>query len=701
MLRKLTLLMCGALLAFGARSLLAQIPPEFQDGTPPGQGFATQEDPLSGFGNLVEPSGGFMGPKVEFSAWYEVQSGGRDGRLSLKALIQPGWHIYSRTQPPGGPRPTEIAVDPSPGFQVVGDFEPDRDPIDHPDPAFPGVKIEEFSDEVTWTAPIRLAADADPATLPIHITINGQVCETGGSCDLISNQPVQAQFAGFLQANKATTKYKDPSGHITIAGHIEPKIAAPGETVQLVLTADMQPNWHVYRYAPTDPEQISKPTLITLRKVAGWDYDSAEASVKPKEEESGLDEEPILYYHEGTVSWTIPIHVPKSAEPGEYPIAGGIGYQTCTPSGCDLPSGANFTGTISVSKQAVKGRAPLEFTAAEYSKIAKEAERIAKERKRKVVAQKSWLDDLSIVAVMAIAFAAGLILNVMPCVLPVIGLKIMSFVHQAGGSRGEILSLNLWFSLGLLSVFWVLGAAAAFAGHTWGEHFQDIRFVIAMIAIVFAFGLSFLGVWEIPIPGFVGSSAMQGAAEREGAIGAFSKGILSTILATPCAGPLIGPAVGWAIKQPTWLTFTAFTFVGLGMAAPYLVVGAFPRLVNLLPKPGAWMEVFKQFMGFVLMGTVVFLFMSVPGDYVVPTLILLLGIALGCWLIGMLPLTAQLNRKAITWAGSLGLMVLSWLLGFVVLAPGEGIAWQPFTRVALEQRLEEGSTVLVDFTANW
>ncbi len=129
-----------------------------------------------------------------------------------------------------------------------------------------------------------------------------------------------------------------------------------------------------------------------------------------------------------------------------------------------------------------------------------------------------------------------------------------------------------------------------------------------MIGIVFAFGLSFLGVWEIPIPGFVGSSTVQGAAEREGAIGAFSKGVLSTVLATPCAGPLLVPAVSWAIAQPAWLTFLAFTCIGLGMATPYLLIGAFPQLISFLPKPGQWMDTFKQLMGFLLLGTVVFLF---------------------------------------------------------------------------------------------
>ena len=123
--------------------------------------------------------------------------------------------------------------------------------------------------------------------------------------------------------------------------------------------------------------------------------------------------------------------------------------------------------------------------------------------------------------------------------------------------------------------------------------------------------LAFWVFGRFPFPALSTTPGMQKAAEREGAVGAYSKGILTTILATPCAGPLLVPAVNWAIAQPAWLTYVAFTSMGLGMAAPYLLIGVFPALINWLPKPGAWMDTFKQLMGFLLMGTVVFLFNSI------------------------------------------------------------------------------------------
>lgn len=718
--RTLLVLFAGVL-AMATRPLFAQT------GSPSEKEPAFQDAPAAGFdrsfdmsANSGETSDNLLGARVHWRGWFEVErgqeSGRQNGRLYLTALIQPGWYIYSTTQPEGGPRRTVIQVNESQAFELVDDFTADRDPDIHTDSVFPGVRIEQLAGEVTWTAPIRLANEAAPESLQIQIIIDGQACAKSGACELINNAAVTAEFAGYYEPKTRSQLFQDPSGHVTITGHIEPEVAAPGDTVKLVLTANLAPSWHVYRYAPTDPKKISKPTLVVLRKTAGWTHGTPEASARPVPEETGLEQEPTVYYHEGEVSWTTPINVPSDAAHRTHEIAGAIAYQTCTPSSCDIPSAARFDVAVTVAKQAGEGRKPLTFTAGTYAQVAEDAGKTAKakaamasdeesEEQRELIGGSAEMEQ-STAAVLAIAFLAGLILNVMPCVLPVIGLKIMSFVHQAGGSHREILALNLWFSLGLLSVFWILGAGAAFAGHTWGEHFGDARFLITMIGIVFAFGLSFLGVWEIPIPGFVGSGAMQGAAQREGAMGAFSKGVLSTILATPCAGPLIAPTVAWAVKQPASLTLSAFTFLGLGMAAPYLLVGAVPQLVNMLPKPGPWMDVFKQLMGFVLMGTVIFLFLSVPPNYVIPTLALLWAIGVACWLVGRTPLTVGKATRSLTWSGGLTVIAAISIISFSDLSvlgfsQTHEVDWQPFSKTAVERHLEDGKTVMVDFTADW
>ena len=140
----------------------------------------------------------------------------------------------------------------------------------------------------------------------------------------------------------------------------------------------------------------------------------------------------------------------------------------------------------------------------------------------------------------------------MPCVLPVIGLKIMSFVQQAGEARGKILTLNLFFSLGLLTVFWILATLSAFFGFGWGDWLtESMTGSIIITAVLFAFGLSMLGVWELPVPGMSGSSSLSKASEEEGPLGAFFLGILTTILATPCTGPMLIPAITFTSGQPS------------------------------------------------------------------------------------------------------------------------------------------------------
>ena len=672
---------------------------------PAGNGTRGFDDPLNVLKQLQGPPGGdLFGSRAEFTGSFAIEQGTRQGRLSIEAQIQPGWHMYSTTQPGGGPRPTVIEVTPSAAFQIAGDFTPDRDPAIHDDPAFPGIPVEEFDTEVTWSVPIVLAPDTNPETLKIQATVNGQVCEAGGSCDLISDQPVTASFVGYYEPPRTSSEFRSEEGHITFVGHVEPKVAVPGGSIHLVISAKLAPNWHVYRYAETDPEKVSKPTLIVLRKTSGWRVGKPKASPEAKPQDSGLKEEPVVYYHEDAVTWTVPLQVPKDAQPGEYELAGAIGFQTCTPTACDLPAGAAFQVKVAVAQPPVRGTIPLTFSAVGYDEVAKAAAAQAKGEKSTsstVAPSRGTWSDKSLATVLALAFLAGLILNVMPCVLPVIGLKIMSFVQQAGGSRREILSLNLWFSLGLMTVFWILAGAAAFANQSWGQHFGNVTFMVTMIGIVFAFGLSFLGVWEIPIPGFVGSGAVQGAAEHEGAIGAFSKGVLSTVLATPCAGPLLVPAVSWAFAQPAWLTFLTFTCIGLGMATPYLLIGAFPRLISFLPKPGLWMDTFKQLMGFLLLGTVVFLFSSLEQKWVIPTLTLLLGIGIGCWWLGRTPMTEEFSTRMIAWASSLAVIAAAAVIGFVVFVPRHQLDWVPFTRAVLEQHRKEGRTVLVDFTAHW
>jgi suppressor for copper-sensitivity B len=293
-------------------------------------------------------------------------------------------------------------------------------------------------------------------------------------------------------------------------------------------------------------------------------------------------------------------------------------------------------------------------------------------------------------------------------VLPVLGLKLMSFAQQSGQARREVFEMNLWYCAGLYAVFFALATASVAANIglgssnlAWGEQFTSASFNITMLGIVFAFGLSFLGIWELPIPGFIGEQAGH-AQTREGPMGAFLKGVLSTVLATPCSGPFLGPVFGFTLTQSTAVTYAVFGSIATGMALPYILVGLVPGLVKFLPKPGAWMGTFKEVLGFVMLGTVVYLFTFLNSQWFVPTLAMLIGIWMACWWVGR----AQERQGVIgfgRWVQAAALASAIGTAAFMFLGPVKKvIEWeQPFTRARLAELREQGSTVMVDFSADW
>ncbi len=674
-------LMCLLLLILlGTNDLFGQIKKPTLGGVGSGQNFG------GGLGGDL----GFDGPRGEVTvgSYFTPPDANGRARLYITADITPGYHIFSITQKAGGPLKTKLVVNDAAGVRLLenGTFAPKPAPYVHRDEvAFPGIDLEEHSGTVTWEAPVQLAPGVDPAKIEIHGTVKGQICKN--DCELF-NTPFTAKL--FVPTGNLTA---NDTSHVAISGHIEPQEAAPGDTIKLILTATPQPDWHVYAYSEYVPATGAKPTIISLTNTSGWRASAPIAGSQPLEAKAA-DGERLLYYDK-PVSWTIDLQIPKDVKPGDFSVAGMVGYQVCAANGeCDKPQAARFEAFVPVRAARKVGAAPLAFTPLKSYEQAR---------------GQLPPPQASVWQFLLLAFVGGIILNLMPCVLPVIGLKLFAFIEQSGHDRKRIFTLNLWYTAGLLTVFMALATMAVAANLglgkenlAWGEQFSSTTFNVVMACVVFAFALSFLGVWEIPIPGFVGSGKATELAAKEGAAGAFAKGVLSTVLATPCSGPLLGPVFGFTIAQPTLVIYALFAAIGLGMASPYLVIGAFPALIKILPKPGAWMDTFKQGMGFVLLGTVVFIFTFLNKDYVVPTFALLMGVWLGCWWIGRTPLTAELGNKVTGWVtGAVLAAAVGWF-SFAYLTPQKQlIPWQPFSPSLLAQLKKDGKTVMVDFTADW
>ena len=662
--------------------------------------FSFQDSPFSGqFDDLLgdDFEDDDSSPEYAFSGDFTIEEGKRTGTLNVALDIKEGWHGYSQKEL-SGQSPTEIEVKPSNDFKVLGKFTPDKKP--HATTNVLG-EVEEFDDRVVWSAPIEITEGVTPEQLTINIQVFGQVCKQ--SCIRFSGDASKI-IAKFSKYTKSVNAYF--SDHGTVAGKLNRHTVKPGESTTLTVTAKMSPDWHIYKFEPFKPENMTpQPTIIYFTKTSGLQVSPPIASQDPTKHETGLPKEPYSYYHEGEVDWKLDINAPEDLELGKYIVEGKILFQLCTDQNCDRPMVLNFSVPINVAANSIDE--PIDCALTISNEDRDELMAMSKsfwQDQSEASGVKAAIPFVDLLQYLALAFGAGLILNAMPCVLPVIGLKVMSFVQQAGENRGRVFLLNLVFSLGLLTVFWILASLSAFAGYGWGDWLtKSLTGAIIITAVVFAFGLSMLGVWEIPIPGLSGSNSLSKQSEEEGLLGAFFLGILTTILATPCTGPMLIPAVTVTAGQPPWVAYLIFTTIGLGMAMPYLLVGIFPSLISWLPRPGAWMTTFKQIMGFVLMATVVFLmapFSSEPrSDYLVAMLTVLLLIGFGCWWIGRTSLAAETSDQLKAWGTGLGIIAVGSFVAFTYLVPPEyELDWQQYSKAKLGELLDENRLVFIDFT---
>ena len=319
--------------------------------------------------------------------------------------------------------------------------------------------------------------------------------------------------------------------------------------------------------------------------------------------------------------------------------------------------------------------------------------------------------DLSTWLVMlGLALLGGLILNLMPCVLPVLSIKLLSVVSHGGGDRRAVRVGFLASALGILFSFLVLAglalvlkAAGLAAG--WGIQFQQPIFLSAMAAIITLFACNLLGIFEISLPAWLGGLAAGGANpdSRSGLAGHFATGAFATLLATPCSAPFLGTAVGFALARGAPEILAIFAALGLGLALPYILVAAAPGLATRLPRPGAWMVTLRRILGLALAGTALWL-LTVMAAQIGPSGAaavgaLLVAIPLVLSLHGRLPMAAR--------GGLVALLILAGLAapaGFSAPEPADSAvaeAWEPFDLAAIDRHVAEGKVVFVDVTADW
>jgi thiol:disulfide interchange protein len=602
-----------------------------------------------------------------------------------------GSHTYSMSK--GFSGRTKFEVKTATGVEPVdADFVASVKPKSKND-ALLGQVVETHEGKIVWTRRFRVKTGASPASIKITGEMRYQVC------DATSCRPKNQKFDLTLGGAKtATPVYEFVHAPTRKVGGIEkpgpsiwttrlsPKNAAPGEKVTLAVTAKMADSFHTFAL-DQNRRNYGLPTVISEVAISGLEpTDAAKKFVPDHQVELHEFESKQQRIHHGEVTWSREYIVSDSAKKSGYGIAGKVTFQICDKDSCRPGKFSFELGQVSNAPAAPAKSTSIGSTESIFDDL--------QYREPGGAAAAGGLPQF-----LMFAFLGGLILNVMPCVLPVIAIKVLSFVQQAGEDRGRIFLLNATYSLGVISVFMLLATLAVFAGTSWGGQFQSVEFLVAMSALVFVMGLSLLGVFEIPLPGFVGSSA---GGHQEGLGGAFMTGIFATVLATPCSGPFLGPTLGWSIQQPPAVIYMIWGMMGLGMASPYLLFGMFPGAVRFLPKPGNWMIRFKQIAGFIMLGTTVFLLSILDESYLVPTLVMLLGIGIGVWMIGNLYdlSSPPATRWKMRFAALCTVGVISGF-GYHLASADEKIHWEPFTQEAVAEALRNSQPVMVDFTADW
>lgn len=688
--------------------------------------------------DLASLSQGFGSDPYRIEATAESIDANR-GKLKVVFDLDPEWHVFSVTQPAGGPLRTKISTKQA-GIEL-GTPEADQAPESKTTDDFPGVIQEMHHGKIVWTVPFKSQNPFGSGSM-LEFTIQGQVCadqcipfnkkmkvsvSSAAANATSSAPPMPAASATAPPSNPPASAalsepFRDPAGHVDWKVHVvrDPKVA---RKAVLRIQAHPEAPYHLYKMEPGTKETNFRTTLVIDQKdQLRFQMPSANPAHIAKDLGGTVYE-----IHEGDVVWDVPIECPPAVDAAKSKIAGLIGYQACTDDVCDQPLAIRFQGEIdwSASREVAMGleavpfrsvvSAPSRLTWVDPSDSTAKSTQGASEDALSASLKKQAEDSKAIPPLtmlqsfQAFGFAilGGLILNFMPCVLPVIGLKVLAFVEESEGSKKHVAWLNFWYVLGIMAVVMVLAGITITANHSssqfiWGGQFSSQGFRIAIIVLVFSMALSFLGVWEIPIPGFATSKQSNDLASREGASGAFFKGVITTILATPCTGPFLGSALSFTLGQSDWIVLMVFFGIGLGIGLPFILIAAIPGTMAWLPKPGPWMDTLKQAMAFPLLFAVVFFLTTFSADYRIAAVTMLIGVWFACWLIGRVPAWEELDKRIRVWCVGVCSAAAVGVFAFAYLGPIEKrISWEPFNEKELVRHTSEGRPVLIDFTAEW
>ena len=500
--------------------------------------------------------------------------------------------------------------------------------------------------------------------------------------------------------------------------NISPAQLHPGEKGVLQATLIIQDSDKKQSYDPSEGEN----GYLTLKVIGSYPQLNFESTKYPGPDKitDGIWE----YY--GKFTLKKPFVVKADAKPGKLSIKVELQYGLCHKSSgfCDPPQTVEGTVQLEILPPATLAESENEqFIEKEQDTLATNASVSTKEEIPSAPVPKE--ESGNILIYMLLAILGGIVLNFTPCVLPILPIRAMSMINQAQKDITKLMIHTLLYTLGVLLSFGAIAAVFVIArasgvNLTYGFLSQSVTYNLIMMSILFLFGLSLLNVWEMTLPGM---NAAAKATSKGGYIGSFFNGVFAFLMGFSCMGPFMGPALEVAFRLSSPMLVLFFLLIGFGFALPFIIISLFPKALKALPKPGEWMNIFKEAMGFVLLWLTWKYVSNIwsltkSGPFLINTLLFIFWMGVAAWLYGRF-VRPQYKKWVQFLLGFAAIAIIIWSASYYLkwepekeankqeqvqvegMQPAEQEGWYVFTPELFYKLQEEGKPVYVEIGADW